>query len=116
MTFTAFTQVFGGASDENKSKDFTCLIPFNTAWTLERLQTTFWSVLSPSFPLLKAKADVRGDETASSGLSANSILELEIPYKRKEVKYAKTFSENRIQVICKIKTHTPKICFHKRVL
>lgn len=76
-------------SDKHKSKDFTCLIPFNIAWTLEGLQTTFWSFLSPSFPLLKAKAEVRGDETASSDLLANNILELEIPYKRKKVKYDK---------------------------
>ena len=70
-------------SNKNESKDFTCLIPFNIAWTLEGLETTFWSV-SPSFPLLIAKAEVRGDEIGSSDLSANNILELEIPYKRKK--------------------------------
>lgn len=56
------------------------------AWTLEGLATTFWS-LSPTFPLLKAKAEVRGDEIGSSDLSANKILELEIPYRRKRVEY-----------------------------
>lgn len=56
-------------------------MPFNTAWTFEGLETTFWLSL---VPLLSGKIGVNGEEIgAVSDESARSFLELEIPCKEK---------------------------------
>lgn len=54
---------------------------FNTAWTFERLGTTFFSSV---FPLFIAKTGVNGDEMGvSSDEPASNFLEVEIPYAHK---------------------------------